>query len=607
VGLLAYDPVSLDALRGSLGAAFDDLRGIRCDDTEAATAMAAVRNARRTLNEFCLPRVQDILNSDAMTSYHKANVDGNDIRNALVFTMANSYGWTVSTDPFNDESMTVTAEEARALGFRLQNGNLNRLTDHPEEIAFIAGQLAVINADPQLRAEFLANFNGLDKLADTLATKRIELVDQLSWSGVDPALSTEVASLDATFVELTQLYQSRPSTSHAGPYPAWIGGVEPITAALLLRYAGLDAITLGYVSNDLLVRWRDTDPFDEGREQPMWTDMEFQHGPNAADILFQLMLDTPGATTVYVIDAAANPASMWLTATDHRLAQQVALQGTDPANINANLAGDVLKSFIEFAEDDQVVFASDFNPVAPIDYATFLGQLVAPWLLQFSPLNDDWAGLDRHEKAELLQAILEDDGALAAMMASRSAMVDGLFTSVQANGATTFTLNDHAELLGLLGQLIVNQKVGNEEERMATWDLWWDVLTTPVAFLKVAPIVGVGIDKALDQTHDWIVDNEWLAAPSPDHVENEAEYELEWSLTLSGATMATVAFFQVGYPAGIKPPPKPNPNVADPQAQYEEDFNDWMETLPDDERRATIEAWKSPFLNAAGAGQSMVN
>jgi hypothetical protein len=607
VGLLAYDPANLDALRLALGGALDDLGGISCDDTEATAAMSAVRSARRTLNEFCLPRVQDILNSDAMTSYHRAKVDGNDIRNALVFTMAASCGWTVSTDPFNDKTMTVTPEEARALGFRLQNGNLDKLTDHPEEIAFIASQLAVINADPQLSAEFSANFSRLDQLADTFAVKRIAVVDQLSWSGDDPAKSAEVASLDATFAELTRLYQSRPSTGHTGPYAAWIAGVEPMTAALLLRYAGLDATTLARVSNDLLVRWYDTDPYDEGREQPMWTDMEYERGPNAADILFQLMLATPGAPTVYVIDAAGNQPSMWLSATDHRLAQQVALQGTDPANIEAAAAGHVLKSLIEFAEDDRVVFASDINPVAPIDYATFLGELVAPWLLQFSPLNDDWAGLDRHDKARLLEAILEDDGALAAMMASRGAMVDGLFTSVQANGATTFTLNEHAELLGLLGQLIVNQKARNEEERMATWDLWWDVLTTPVAFLKVAPIVGVGIDRALDQTHDWIVDNEWLAAPSPDHVEHQAEYDLEWSLTLSGATMATVAFFQVGYPPEIKPPPRPNPNVADPQAQYEEDFNDWMETLPDDQRRATVEAWKSPFLNAAGAGESMVN
>ena len=151
MGLLAYDLRRLEALRVALGAALDYLHAIRCDDAAAEPAMTGIRTATRTLNEFCIPRVHDILASDSMTSYHAADVDGNAIHNSLVYTMATSYRWKVSTDPFEDDAQIVTVEEARALGFRLQHGDLDKLTSTAAERAFIVQQLAVITADPRCR------------------------------------------------------------------------------------------------------------------------------------------------------------------------------------------------------------------------------------------------------------------------------------------------------------------------------------------------------------------------------------------------------------------------------------------------------------------------
>jgi hypothetical protein len=607
MGLLAYDPARLEVLRTAASKALDDVRGIRCDDPEAAAAMIAVRSACRTLNEFCLPRIQDIFNSDAMTSYHRLKLDKNDIRQALVFTMAVAYKWRISSDPFEDDTTIVTTAEARALGARLQHGNLEKLTDKPEELAFIAQQLTIINADPGLRAELLANLTKLDALADTLAASRVQLMDTLARRNSDPTKSVELASIDANLAELTRLYRSPSSTSHAGAYPTWVAGVEPITAALLLRFAGLDPATLAHVSNDLLVRWNDTYPDDEGRQQASWTDAQFAGGPNTADILFQLMLSTPGAASVYVVDAARSPASMWLTATDYRLAQQVALQGTDPANLDPAASGEVLKSFIEFAENEQVVFSNDLVPGHPTGYAAFIGQLVAPWLLQFSPLNGDWKTIDRHDKARLLGLVLHDAGALAAMIGAHRATIDGLIASVGAHGATTFSLKEHAELLGMLGRQIANQQVSNEGKRLENWNNWWDLLTAPVGLLKVVPIAAIAIDKAVSLAHDRVVDEGWLATPTPGKVADTAHYQLEWSLTVAGAGMATIAFFQVGYPPEVAAPPEPDPTKPDPQAQYEEDFARWLKTVPDDGRAAFVESYKSPFLNAASAGESIVD
>ena len=404
MGLLAFDRARVEALRIAIGAALDDLHRIRSEDVAACEAMTAIRMACRTLGDVYLPRVQDILRSEAMTSYRPARADGNDARHALVYSMSQGYGWEVAGDPLDDNRLVVTVEEAGALGARLHDGNLDKLIDHPQEAEFIAQQLAVISADPRLRRAFLANLTDLDTLADKYATARLELVTRLRWSGVDPAESSTVQAIDATFAQLSRLYQAAPSTSHAGPYPEWVSNVEPFTAALLVRYADLDPATLGHVSNDLLDRWQFSEPHGEGRDSTGWSD-ETHDGPNTADILFESMLAVPGACTVYVIDAARKPASMWFSADDFRLAQQVALEGTRPTNIRSADAGEVITSFVALSQSERFVYANDLVNGYPTHYATFLSTLVAPWLLQLSPLNTEW-DIDYTAKRELLQTVL---------------------------------------------------------------------------------------------------------------------------------------------------------------------------------------------------------
>jgi hypothetical protein len=68
MALLAFDPARLDSLRIAMGAALDELRGLRSDDPATAAAMQAVRSARRSLGDLWLPRVSNVLSSKAMTS-----------------------------------------------------------------------------------------------------------------------------------------------------------------------------------------------------------------------------------------------------------------------------------------------------------------------------------------------------------------------------------------------------------------------------------------------------------------------------------------------------------------------------------------------------------
>lgn len=67
MALLAFDPARLDSLRLALAAALDDLRRVRSDDATTVATMQAVRSATRSLGDFWLPRVSDVLNSKAMT------------------------------------------------------------------------------------------------------------------------------------------------------------------------------------------------------------------------------------------------------------------------------------------------------------------------------------------------------------------------------------------------------------------------------------------------------------------------------------------------------------------------------------------------------------
>jgi hypothetical protein len=99
VGLLAFDRARVDTLRVALGAAHDDLRGIRSDDAAAADVMSALSAARRTLNDVWLPRVHDVLNSTSMTSCHRSAIGAADISQASLYAATHDRGWEIMNDP----------------------------------------------------------------------------------------------------------------------------------------------------------------------------------------------------------------------------------------------------------------------------------------------------------------------------------------------------------------------------------------------------------------------------------------------------------------------------------------------------------------------------
>ena len=97
--LLAFDRARVEQLRISLTAALDDLQRIRSDNGAAGDAMRSIRSACRTLSDSCLPRVQAVLSSDAMTWYRESTAGGIDAAQSR-YSTAHDRSWETAVDPF---------------------------------------------------------------------------------------------------------------------------------------------------------------------------------------------------------------------------------------------------------------------------------------------------------------------------------------------------------------------------------------------------------------------------------------------------------------------------------------------------------------------------
>lgn len=96
---LAYDPARLDSLLIAMSWALDDLQHLRSGDEATAVAMQTVRSASRTLGEYWLPRVGDVLNSTAMTSSVGTTTGSADFCVRPPNTPPGVSGWQIVPDP----------------------------------------------------------------------------------------------------------------------------------------------------------------------------------------------------------------------------------------------------------------------------------------------------------------------------------------------------------------------------------------------------------------------------------------------------------------------------------------------------------------------------
>ena len=589
MALLAYDPERVGRLRQKLAEASIELRMVRCTDPAAADAMRIVRSTVEQLDATWLPLVGRLLDNDPLSGRLRKVLGLNSLDQSLIRVMADGYGWSVHHDPLADDTAIVTVEEARALGAMLNSVGPVALADDPEQLAWLAQQFDVIARDPALSEEFLANFHNWDVLPYVLAQQRAYSYDR------DYAGTTFAGDIDPVFDGLMAIWMTTlpVATLRAGTAASITDLLPPMdnrdryVQALMLHALRLDPIAMATVANDLLHDWLDA-------KETFGTsiDLEVAFGPNAADLLLQDIACSSAASTAFLALIVDRPALLFATLADPIIGHQIARTGTDPAHTSSAAAGRSVLSILDYFGTNPYTTSLDTDGY-PGDYGPFLGELVAPWLLQFTGANDEWAASDR-TKARLLAVALDDAESLHALVAASHRIADGfahtLATSSNDDEAVQLS-RQVGGLLNLLGQLVVNEHIDDRNgQSNVLWDLTWTVLDATTSLVPggaaAEAVAGTGVSTLEEQlaVH--------FFGPNADAVRHDGEFSMDMALTVTASVMVTSLFHSWQEAGRINsdatPPPLPTTtttntnNTAEgcPSADYRDDLERWADNLP---------------------------
>ncbi|MFM2077010.1 MAG: hypothetical protein RJA49_900 [Actinomycetota bacterium] len=239
---LAYDPTRLTALRRQMALATDELRAVRCDDAEAASALAAVRRYVADCEFHWLPVLTRILTDAPLDRDVPAGHDLDALDSSLARSTAITRGWAVAVDPTVDDH--VTAADAVALADRLSTLDPTALAADPDTLAWLTGRWRLIARSPVLAPTFVDHFPAWPALADAISRHRALLTGH-----EDPEPRLTLDGVEAALASLGAMLR------HGGP--TRLDDVAPYTAALLVRSLGLDAPELARISDHILLRPRD--------------------------------------------------------------------------------------------------------------------------------------------------------------------------------------------------------------------------------------------------------------------------------------------------------------------------------------------------------------
>lgn len=574
MGLLAYDPERLSFLKRQLLAAVEELRAIRSSDPAAIDGLRSVATIRNEIDQVWLPLVTRILENTSLTDsrWFSPQLDGN-LQNSLINVMASGYGWSVQVDPLNDNLAVVTQAEARALGAMLSSADLMSLVENREQLRWLAQQLRIIGNDATLSAHFLANFDSWTTVTYVLGRQHAQH-DRPDIAAVFDGLMavwTHTLPPDA-------LGAGRSATLAAVLPP--IDDADPYVQALMVRSLHLDAMTVSTLTNELLTRWLTLKDDSAAR---LSVDRHDGTGANAGDLLLPLLLHDPAACVWFAELAAKNPAILFETLNDPDVAYQVVLIGTDPTYTTVAAAGQATLAILDYFRVDPYLRPGFDTDGHPGEYGPFLGDLVAPWLLQFTMSNDDWGATDGR-KASLLRVALHDEEAMLRLVADAERIRAGFTESISTHDITA--ANQVGELLNLLLQLSVNERVDDEiastDER---FNLMWTVVGVASSFLPGGPLVGMASGFALTVLSNQLAT--YLDQPDPTGVRRTTERTMDVALILAGAE-AISQLHQQWVVEGTVDSTHEVPPAVDvagdaswcPSAEYHDVFDRWRSELP---------------------------
>lgn len=531
---LAYRPDRLATLSVRMRRAADELRTLRCHDPAADEVMNSLRRTATMLDEQWLPVIERVLRADPLRAPSRPDRDLAALEHCLARMAAVELGWAVAADPTADDPRRTTAAEVHALARRLTELDPDDVLDDEDALEWLTTEARAITRDPVLAAQFLAEFDGWGRWGDAIARRRAMIVAHLREGDLD--------GLDDATRALAQVHDVVPS-----PRLDWVDDMSPYAAALFVRHLDLPSAQLASITDRLLQR-----PPDE---------LDDLRGPNTADLLLGALLRDPIACTRYLELAVRHPSTFVDTLADPALADRLLRKGTDPATTDVRSAGRILPALLRW-------YAADLTR----DPGTLLADLVSPWTLQFSPANDDW-GVLAAERNQLIRFALRGDG-LQRFIDNRELVVASAQAQLAARESRP--ADELSGWVGLIGELVVSEKVRRVEQRRKAWDFVCNVASTAASFLK-GVAVGVVLTVAVVVIHD-----HW--GPNPEDAEFTAIWGNDAALTQTAALIAdhiysvwvTAQLLPEDYP----PPPDIDLTAAMPSETWMGSLWDWLEVLP---------------------------
>lgn len=576
MGLLAYHPDEVGRLHQAMRRALDDLHAVSCHDPAAADVMSLLRRSAAQLETVWLPLAFRLLTTDPLSGRQRRDAGLDTLDLSLITVMAEGYGWSVQTDPLADDTSVVTAEEARALGAMLNEIDPQALADDPAQLAWLAQQLAVIGTDPVLSREFLANFHNWDTLPLVLGTQRAALLSDGGDGGA------AVRDIDGVFDGLTGIWRNAldPRTLAAGTQ-ATVGSLlpdlhqpDPYVQALMLRSLHLDPMTLATVSHELLSVW-----IEHKYDGDMWSiDLAPRLGPNTADILLAEVALDPIACVRFLTLAQENLDVLFWTLEQPDIAHRIVLTATDPANVTARQAEPLVLAVIEYFRVDpyRTGFSTDGYPG---EYGRLLGELVVPWLQQFTNTNDDWSDDNaRHKRA--IAIVMGNDEAMQTLLTATDRIVAGYsFDSDHLVQAQQI-----GSLLNMIYVAAIDAQVDDEANKsQAGWDLLWTVLSAATNFLDVHPLWAITIGLTVDQLGEFLGE-QLLDQPDPERARQQGELLLDLTVTTVAAQWLNSLLAEWcadgTLPTGFPPPPQPDLDSGCISSDWHDELDDWLAGLP---------------------------
>ncbi len=563
-GFLGYDNDRILNLRSAMDRALLELSDLHISDPEANATLQLVRRAHVAIADRCLPPLRALLSCQASTTYAPARLQRNDIAVARLATLQLTQGWSVVADPLNPRPHSMTIEDAQSLGWALSQTHLKSLTKNAE-ISWLATSLAEIAQRPELVAAFLANMtdDAWRHLCDQLGDDRITLLSTLTVEGrLSDDNRSRLASIDAVFAHLGKIMASGSATA--------LNTMHPYAAAMLVQHLQLSARDLATLSVDLIRHYR----------VGGWADVQ-RPGPGTGDLLMRTMLDTPGAPAAFMLLIANDPAVVLDSAHNHALAEQLILEGTNPARITTQQAGTVIPSLARYLLSSNAA-QSGFYGQPVRDKSAFAVDLIAPWLLQFTATHhNDWH-FANGEGARLLATIINDGEAFARLSLRRSEIAAGLSVTIATAGDSgRHAVEDLAAILGLIDALARQHNIARAAEERQLWNIGFALISVAAAQLPGGAIATVGAGLSLAALRKLLVQH-GIAPKDAQAVEHDTLYALDWQTTVAAATVVCLTFDEMTRDGRIAahtpPPPLPDPHAAAPGARYSSDFEMWLDT-----------------------------